>query len=64
MSQQNDKEIINEKSTIGKRCTFPDLSSFPIDSILDLENGYKQVCYYHDGVAQIVWVPENFITND
>jgi hypothetical protein len=51
-------------TNIGKKVTFPDNSTFPIQSIFDVCEGYTQVCYLNCEIPQIVWVPNEFITND
>jgi hypothetical protein len=51
-------------STIGKKCTFPDFSSFPIHSIFDVTEDYSMICYFNEGMAQVIWVPNSFISND
>jgi hypothetical protein len=47
--------------SIQKMCTFPDGSSFPIHSIFDVGDGYFQVCYFDEGLPQVVWVPSDFV---
>jgi hypothetical protein len=49
---------------IGKTITFPDSSSFPVHSIFDVWENQTQVCYIDDNLPQILWVPNNYITND
>lgn len=51
-------------TSIGKKIIFPDNSSFAIHSIFDVCEGYTQVCYLDCEVPQVVWVPNEFITND
>ena len=50
--------------SIGKKVTFPDSTAFPIHSIFDVCEGYTQVCYFDTDLPQILWVPNDFITND
>lgn len=49
---------------IGKKCTFPDLTAFPIHAIFDVNAASTLVCYYNEETPQIVWVPNEFISND
>jgi hypothetical protein len=51
-------------ANIGKKVTFPDSTTFPIHSIFDVFEGYTQVCYFDSELPQILWVPNDFITND
>lgn len=54
----------NSASGIGKKVTFPDQSSFPIQSIFDVWEGYTQICYMDSDLPQILWVPNDFIKQD
>jgi len=51
-------------SGISKKVTFPDQSSFPIQSIFDAWEGYTQICYMDSDLPQILWVPNDFINQD
>jgi len=59
-----DQKPLSKKSQIGKVVTFPDTTSYPITAIFDVWNDYTQVLYFIDNLQQIVWVPNNFISND
>jgi len=47
-----------------KYCTFPDQSKFEIHSILDVTETQTYICYYDENIAQVLWVTNDFITND
>ena len=47
-----------------KYCVFPDQSKFEINSILDTSESYTCIAYYDDNLPQILWVPNDFISND
>lgn len=47
-----------------KYCVFPDQSKFELHSILDVSETHTCIAYYDDNLPQILWVPNDFITND
>jgi hypothetical protein len=51
-------------SHIGRKCTFPDLTSFPIQSVFDFNDTSTLVCYLNEDTPQVIWVPTHFISND
>jgi hypothetical protein len=55
----------DRKSTPPKKtCTFPDGSAFPVASVFDVGENAIQVCYFDEGLPQIVWVPSDFVSSD
>jgi len=49
---------------INKSCEFPDGTKIQLHSILDVNETQTQICYYSDNLPQILWVPNDFISND
>jgi hypothetical protein len=49
------------KTTINKFCVFPDETKVQLHSILDVSDTHTQVCYYWENLAQILWVPNDFV---
>lgn len=47
-----------------KYCTFPDQTKVEISSILNLDDTHTYICYYYENIAQVLWVRNDFITND
>jgi hypothetical protein len=49
---------------INKFCEFPDATKFQIHSILDVTDTHTHICYYDENLPQILWVPNDFLSND
>jgi|LakMenE01Jun11ns_1017448.scaffolds.fasta_scaffold9891178_3 hypothetical protein len=47
-----------------KYCTFPDQTKFQVHSILDKDESHTYICYYYENIQQILWVPNDFLSND
>ena len=49
---------------IKKYCVFPDQSKIQLHSILDTNDTQTLICYHNENEPQILWVPNDFITNE
>jgi hypothetical protein len=47
-----------------KYCTFPDETKIEVHSILDYDDIQTYICYYHEEIPQILWVPNDFISSE
>lgn len=47
----------------SKVCTFPDASSFTVQTILGEAEGYTHIVYQDEDLTQKLWVPSNFISD-
>jgi hypothetical protein len=54
------KNKVSHKPTPKKVCQFPDLTSFEVESVNEIQETRK-VSYLNEGIRQTVWLPKEFV---